>query len=247
MTGMWILGGLLVAFGCALLVAAVVQKGRSAESQRLTMLAALAMVAIGAVAVGAGALAGEDDGDDDGDPVAVGASDTTETSATAGETSEPSGGDGGTDLGDKPDDEPGSESGEASGDVPLPDCVEDHIAAEPRVHPEDHQQIDVGVDNRVLVAMHQFEAIALELVDGEELIAVARVGDQALPVDDTLVVHDVVDPSCAPVSFTPEATADEVAETHTTVIPLELDGRSYELTFVQHSIQPELDVILEEV
>lgn len=249
MTAMWILGGLLVTIGVALLVAALVQKGRSPESQRLTIVAAVAMVAIGAVAFSAGALAGDDD---DGREVSADASDTTTTAAAPDDQSSDDASpldkdDDGTGTGSASNDGTGSDDGSSGGETPLPECFDDHLGRSPRVHPDDHYRLDIGVDERVLVVMHQLDAVAVELVDDDEVLGVLRVADQVMPVEDILLVHDAVDAGCEAVPYTPAETADDVAGTHTTVIPLQLAGRNYEVTFVQNGVNPELEVVLRQV
>jgi hypothetical protein len=232
----WGLGGLLVALGAVLVAVSVLRRGGPAESQRLGVVAGLVMTALGVVAISAAALAG---GDDDGDDAATTGTRTTESPSTS------------SDDGASDDDDGGggrsTSSSVPDGDIPLPDCVEQHLAAEPVVADEDHYRLDEGVSRQVIVVMHAADAIALNLVDDGELLGVMRIGDQTLPVDDILHVYDVVDPSCQAVPFTPQDTADEAAQTHRTVVPLELAGQRYEVTFFQDGIEPELDVVLRRV
>lgn len=236
----WGVGGLLVVLGAVLVVVSLLRRGAPPENQRLTVISGLVMTGLGVVAISAAALAGGDDDDDSQDGV-VAAEQTTSSQPSADEGDE---GDGGDDLGSSSDD-PADER--PTGGSELPACFDQHLAAEPVVADSDHVLLDEGVNRQVIVTMHSADAIALELVDGDELLGVMRVGDQAIPVSDTLHVFDVVDGACQPVAFTPQDTDDQVADTHQTVIPLELGGRRYEVSFVQNGIQPELDVVMRQV
>jgi hypothetical protein len=233
---MWGVGGLLIGLGVVLVVASLLGRGGAAENQRLWVVSGLVMTGLGVVAISAAALAGDDD--DGGDPVAATGQETSTTSSDGK-------GDDSGDEGSSGDDDPASDDeGFDGGGVALPDCFDEYLSAEPVVAEANHLRLDEGVNRQLIPNMHQADAIALELVDGDELLGVMRVGDQAMPVSDTLHVFDAVDPSCQAVPFTPQDTDDQVADTHQTVIPLELGGRQYEVTFVQHGIQPELDVVL---
>jgi hypothetical protein len=221
-------------------MASLLRRGAPPQNQRLTVVSGLVMTALGVVAISAAALAGGDDDDDAGDQVVAGRQTTSSevrVDKSGGEGDDEGGGTGGTS--EPADDEPGA--GE------LPDCFDQFLAEEPVVAEENHILLDEGVNRQVVVNMHAADAIALELVEDDELLGVMRVGDQALPVSDALHIYDVVDPSCQHLPFTPQDTDDEVADTHRTVVPLDLAGRRYEVTFVQHGIQTELDVVLRRV
>jgi hypothetical protein len=232
----WGLGGLLVALGAVLVAVSVLRRGGPAENRRLGVVAGLVMTGLGVVAISAAALAGGDDGDD---AVTTGTQASESPSTSSDDTATDGGGGGGGGR--------STSSSVPDGDIALPDCAEQHLAAEPVVADDDHYRLDEGVNRQVILVMHAADAIALNLVDDGELLGVMRIGDQTLPVDDILHVYDVVDPSCQPVPFTPQDTDDEAAQTHRTVVPLELAGQRYEVTFFQDGIQPELDVVLRRV
>lgn len=235
---MWGVGGLLIALGAVLVVVSLLRRGGPAD-QRLAVVSGLVMTGLGVLAISVAALAGDDDGG--GDTATTGTEATGSSSSTSPDdgASDGNGGDGGGGR--------STSSSVPDGDIPLPDCAEQHLAAEPVVADEDHYRLDEGVNRQVIVVMHAADAIALNLVDGGELLGVMRIGDQTLPVDDILHVYDVVDASCQVVPFTPQDTADEAAQTHRTVVALELAGQRYEVTFFQDGIQPELDVVLRRV
>jgi hypothetical protein len=226
----WASGGLLVALGVVLVLVSLLRRDGSAENQRLGVVAGLVMTGLGVVAISAAALAGDDDSDD---PDTAAAAETTTSESTSTSLDD---GATGRDPSDEDDDR-----------AALPECLEQHLATEPVVAEQDRYRLDEGVNRQVIVIMHAADGIALELHDGDELLGVMRIGDQAIPVDDTLHVFDVVDTSCQPVAFTPQDTDDEAAQTHRTVIPLDLGGRRYEVSFLQSGIEPELDVVLRRV
>lgn len=256
----WALGGLLVVLGVVLVGASLLRRGGAAENPTLWLVSGLVMTALGVVAISAAALAGDGDSGDGGDRVAAG----TRTTASPGESG-PAEGDQGDDRDGGGDRAPGDARGssgpsddwdDSDGDpseddaavVPeLPACFDQHLSDEPVVAEADHRRLEEGVDQQLLVTMHAADAIALVLVESGDLLGVMRIGDQAVPADDTLHVYDVVDAACQPVAFTPQDTDDDVAQTHRTVVPLDLAGRRYEVDFLQTGLTPELDVILRRV
>lgn len=239
---LWGVGGLLVVLGAVLVMASLLRRGATPENQRLTVISGLVMTALGVAAISAAALAGGDDDDDAGDQVAAGG---PTTSSEVGVDKPGDEGDDGDDGGETGDTSEPTDDEVGFGE--LPDCFDQFLAEEPVVAEENHILLDEGVNRQVVVNMHTADAIALELVEDDELLGVMRVGDQAVPVSDALHIYDVVDPSCQHIAFTPQDTDDEVADTHQTVVPLDLAGRRYEVTFVQHGIQTELDVVLRRV
>jgi hypothetical protein len=136
------------------------------------------------------------------------------------------------DTSTSPTDDSTTTSGETSSQAEPPECFADHLAGSPVVGVEDHQRLVEGISVEVLIVEHSEEAIALELEDADEVIGVMRVSEGDL-VDYEVVVYDLVDATCARVPATPQRTADEIANTAQTVVPIELEGRSYEVVFDQ--------------